>query len=273
MDPVTKRNRLSPLLLGLLLSTAGTAAAQFPPSITVPVVTDADGAAGERFRTSFAVTNRGQRSIFFYIFPRPEGVSTCDREPGFPSGQELTAGATQTFEAGTFLEWLGSSGTGFLEIVPADPSRLGELAVTTRIRAETAEGTFGQEIPSFRSDAPSPPAGVGVHLIGLQKGEDGTRTNLGIFVLPASCNVHPGDSVRVDVRAFWPTGGQAAPVRSWQAPVAGLLRISDVFAELGLSPFCTDCRISVHSSAPLFAWASVVEGGTSDPTLVTGRQP
>lgn len=243
----------------------------YPASVTIPVVTDAPGAAGERFRTVITISNRGSVNLYFSFLPWPEGTPTCDRSPGIPSGRELTAGSSLTFSATELAFGFGPTGTGFLEVVPSDRSRLDDLVVRARLYAETGAGTLGQEIPVFRSTDPLSTDGVNVHLVGLGRSPEGTRTNVGILIPTRGCGIAPGQTVPVRLTAYWASGAQNGEPRSWQAPIGGLARINDVFAALGLGDNCPDCRIAVSSPLPVVAFASVVEAGTSDPTFVEGR--
>lgn len=266
------RNRLALIALSLWLAPmAGAVQAAFPWTVTIPVITDARGAAGERFRTVISVSNKGATNVALTLLALPEKVTTCDRDPYLPSFQELTPGATVTFSAEAFLELIGASGTGFLEVVPSGDARLPDVSVQVRLFAQTGNGTYGQEIPVIRSDEAPPPAGVPVHLIGLKRTPQGSRTNLLVFVPTSACGSLPLNQARITVSSRWSSGEPNAPSKEFDVPIGGLVRVNDVFARLGAPANCPDCRLVLTSPTTFHAFASVVEEGTSDPTLVTGE--
>jgi len=268
------------IALGLLISRSAEGFV-FPASITVPVVAEAAGASGEFFRTSIAISNRGATSVFFYVIAFPEitgdsvPYSSCNRDPRYPTGQEVTPGATVVIGSESFRNSIepdpAKPAVGFLEVTPSDPSRLPDLVVRTRIYAETAEGTFGQEIPSIRGSEGFLPGERTLQLFGLQKDASGTRTNVGIFIPPSECGTTGGAPASVRLSSFWSNGQQNSPSLDIEATVGGITRIDDVFGRVGVTGACEDCRIAIFSPVNFFAYASIVDGGTSDPTFVAGQ--
>lgn len=212
-------------------------------------IAETAGAAGTRWRSDLALTNRSGAAV--------EAVLTY-RHGGGAVSEAVTLGDGDTVElaniAGDLFGVPASSGL-------VDIQSSGPLVVAARTFNDAPTGTFGQFLPGIESDDAIFGNGRGV--LSQLRSDDGFRTNIGFVNLGAA-------ALDARVRLY---DGSGAPVGSplvETVPGGRWMQINRAFDQAGAGD-CTGCYALVELSGgggPLWAYASVVDNGSGDPTTV-----
>ncbi|MEO8033039.1 MAG: hypothetical protein ABI837_01305 [Acidobacteriota bacterium] len=155
-----------------------------------------------------------------------------------------------------------ASGVGAVRLTSAD-----DFVATQRIYAQVVGGTLGQFVPGF-DVATAKKAGVIIQL----KSSPAFRTNLG------AVNPNP-DPATVTWRLYDKNNALIGqPKVDTMAPYSVISPLNMVGYLNGGAADLSDAWVSFTSTQPLFAYGSVVDSGTSDPTFVpmsedTGAPP
>jgi PKD repeat protein len=230
-----------------------TSSAPAPYSYVVPAVTHAPGAFGAVFRTDVAIVNRGSGTASLTLTFVPSAGSALVRV------SSVAARGTRELAdllVGTFGYAPTDSPFGALTIASDQP-----LVVSSRTYNQTAAGTLGGFLPG--------PAAAG----GLTAGQTGIlpqlrksaayRTNVAVANLGTSAV-----TARVQLRD---AGGAAiGSPRFLTAPAGGMVQDNDIFQKSGAGDQSV-AYATVDVETPggrLFAFASVIDNATNDPTLI-----
>lgn len=229
--------------------------------LVVPAAAHADGANGTKFRTDLRLTNPNSWTVIARLFFHPRG--------GVPSGELpviLAPGQTYPFDDIVGLNF-GATGAGMIRI-----SATGPVVGFSRLYNQAAIGTSGQAIPALpiaRTIYPGAP----VELTGLSKSAE-ERTNVGF--------VNASDrGVTVDARLL-DAAGLSVGTKSVFLAAGEAAQWDDVFAVMGVaasegarlvvsSTPATAASTSNPETAGLFAYASVIDNRTGDPSFLAGQ--
>ncbi|RLE20353.1 MAG: hypothetical protein DRJ65_18410, partial [Acidobacteria bacterium] len=167
----------------------------------------------------------------------------------------IPAGQTRTFSdvVGTFL---GTGGTGAIRITAPET-----VVAASRTFNTSEDGTFGQFIPGMAMSHAINPGGE-VRLNGLA-GNDSFRTNLGFANASDSSATLSVDLIAADGSVI---GHINAALQPW-----GWLQLNKVFETAGTDNVeaASATVRNVSADAKVFAYASVVDASTGDPTFVS----
>jgi hypothetical protein len=213
-------------------------------------IAETAGAAGTRWKSSLALANPGSAAV--------EATLTYRHEDG-------TDTAELTIEGGHIVESTNVAGalfgrpdsSGLVDIQATD-----QLVVSARTYNDAPNGTYGQYLPAVR-----PAGGIAAGDLGVLSqlaSNDSFRTNIGFVNLGATAA-----SVRIRLR----DGGGAARgseiVES--VPAGRWLQVNRVFQEADAGT-CQGCYALIDlvggTGGPVWAYASVVDNGSGDPTTI-----
>jgi hypothetical protein len=212
-------------------------------------IAETEGAAQTRWKSDLAILNPGDvRADIDLRYHHDQGtaLTSLSVEPG--SIVELANVAVETFNApGT---------AGAVELVSST-----ELIVTARTFNDAPTGTFGQFLPGV--EAIDGLTGAGTAVLSQLNSGSGFRTNIGFVDLGgtgavARIRLYDGDGERV--------GSQIAEI----VPPAGWSQRNRVFQGANAGS-CSGCYALVDlsgSGGPIWAYASVVDNSSGDPTTV-----
>jgi hypothetical protein len=239
------------------------------PHATVPlsvyVAEDAGALEAAAFPAAASTTGLGGaqwRSQAFLVNPTGTGMVVDLRyRPGVP---QLESGADLTLElpAGhqrslaNMVAELGHSGAGGVVLTASQPG----LVAVSRTYADGEAGTYGQFIPALAGEQEL--AGSATYVLGGLDADEGFHSNLGILNL--------GDAeLTVDYTLFAPDGSELAR-RTLHAEPFGYRQLSDIFQGVTTAPLRGAFVeiLAVDPAASYLAFASVVDDGSHDPTLV-----
>jgi PKD repeat protein len=239
-------------------SGAATASADGNIEIAEPVadwvyiffISHSPGIGDTRWRTELVVLNAGSS--------RATGVATFSPPGGTPvsKGIDLEAGhAVRYDDAVLSLFALPSDATGPVLLAASAP-----LVVTSRIYTDSGSGTLGQGFAAVAA-ADCLPAG-GTALLPQLRGEP-FRTNIGALNLGSS----PTD---VAVKFFSADGLPVGTPLSLQVPAGGWVASNRIFdsAGLGTLDFAWATVEIQAGPGPIWAYASIVDNATGDPTTI-----
>lgn len=134
------------------------------------------------------------------------------------------------------------------------------LVVESRTYNQSGSKTFGQAIPGVPVEQSLVPGERG-HIAYISK-SDGFRTNLGFAGTSAA-------SAKVTVQLF-DGAGAALGAGTFDLLPFGQKQINDIFGALGASPAAV-ARAEVTTTAPVVAYASIVDNQTGDPIAVIAK--
>ncbi len=226
----------------------------------VPGVAHASGLAGSVWRSDLAVVNpsAAAATLTLTFHDHDTGATTT-------ASRTLSAGATEEW-VDVMVSTLGFAATdqvkGVLEVASTEA-----LGISCRTyNQETATRTYGQQLPALTgADAlPEGAEGIVPHL----KRGDAFRTNLGV--------VNLGDEVAtVTVRLFGPSGEQVGADRSLTVAAGRWQQQTDVLSWAGAGDReIAYARLEVEpATARVWAYASLVDNATGDPTTVAVVAP
>lgn len=243
-------------------------------ALIIPVVGHLDGANGSKFLSDVRITNNGSAKITYELSYTPTGVN------GSVSGKKtlmsIDSGDTKALND-VVKNWFGlgatgESAVGVMEIRPlstADGSAIQEktTVASSRTYNVTSAGTFGQFIPAIslsqfiKKGSSSASPRISLQQISDTLTPTGYRTNFGIVE-------GAGEGATVVISIFDATGSKLREVNLTLAPFEH--RQWRILQTEGLP--LADGRIEVQVTSPtgkVTAYASVVDGRTNDPLLVS----
>ena len=213
----------------------------------VPAAAHVSGIGDTAWRTDLAMANAGVETAAVEIrLHRSSATDTL--AVSIPAGHHLVL-------ADAVLRITGTDASGSLEILSSEP-----LTVRSRTYNAAPGGTFGQALDGIT--AVSGLTGPGAALL-LQLAENASfRTNIGAVNIgdePATVRVELFDATGTAVGTFWldlPPGRLRQDTRPYRARF-GRTDITGGSA-----------RISLDQGGPVYAYASVIDARTGDPTTV-----
>jgi len=210
----------------------------------------ANGAGGSVWRSTLAVTNRsGGRADLTLVYRYGSGTST--RSYGLQNG-----GIVEWLDVVSSLFGVSSTSAGSVEVQSTRP-----VIVTARTYNEGAAGTFGQFLPGVDDNSVISYGRMGI--LPQIKKTWAFRTNIG-FVNPG------GSSATVRTKLYSSSGSQLGNTVTTTIPAGQWKQENDVFQRAGVSS-CNLGYASVEvttNGATVWAYASVVDNGTGDPTTI-----
>lgn len=224
----------------------------------VPAAARAAGGNGTFWRTDLTIANAGSTTASVEVTFLDRDV---DNSAASPVRVELLAGRSLVLADVAGGLFGRSSAAGALRLASAEP----KLVVSSRTYTDSVSaGTFGQGIPGRPLSAAIVP-GETAEIAGLVENAS-FRTNLG-FVNASSAPV----TVRV---AFVGEDGDSLGIRTWELPPFAAKQVSRVLLALGY-PSVEGVRASVSlvTGGAVFAYASMVDGTSGDPTTLEAVVP
>jgi hypothetical protein len=213
-------------------------------------IAHAGGAGGSVWRSTLCITNRSGSTANLTLIYR-----TASK----------TVTRTRTLQNGRINEWedvadslFGQSNntSGSIEITSNVP-----VMVVARTYNEGASGTFGQGMPGNDDSVTLTSGQTGV--LPQIKKTSSFRTNIGFMN-------HGSSACSVRVKLFRDNGSQIGSTINTTVPASKWIQINDVFGEAGLNQ-CTIGYATVQvmtQGGKVWAYASVVDNGTGDPTTI-----
>ena len=213
-------------------------------------VAHAGGAGGSAWRSTLCVTNRsGSAADLTVVYRMGSGTVTRTHMLQNHWIKEWTDVAVSLFNQ-------SGNTSGSIEITSSVP-----VIVVARTYNEAPEGTFGQGMPGNDDLQTLATGQLGV-LPQLKK-TAAFRTNVGLMNHgSAACNVR--------IKLFSETGSQIGGTINTSVPAKKWKQINDVFNEAGVG----QCQIGyatievVTAGGKIWAYGSVVDNGTGDPTTI-----
>ncbi len=221
-------------------------------SVTYQVagIAHASGAGGSSWRSTLCITNRSGSTANLTLKYRT-------------SGGAITR--THTLQNNRIKEWedvavtlfnQSGSTSGAIEVTANTP-----VLVIARTYNQGADGTFGQALPGNDESATLTSGDTGI--LPLLKKTSAFRTNVGFMN-------HQGASCNVRIRLYSEQGAQLGTHIDVSVPAYGWKQVNDVFSSAGVG----HCQIGYAtievrtSGGKVWAYGSVVDNGTGDPTTV-----
>ena len=235
-----------------------TGAVPLPYVRVVPAAAHAPGAYGSLWRTDVAVVNASGAPVTLEVRFTPAGGGDARTWSGtLAPGTRLFADVLVTL-LGVGAEERAS---GALRLSSDRP-----LVVSSRTWNATERGTYGAHLAGMGEERAVTEGRPGV-LAQLKRGAS-SRTNVGL--------TNPGTTeVTGTIRLYAANGTGLGGATSVAVPAGALVQVDDVFAACGAG----DAAIAwakVEVTTPggaLFAYASVIDNATSDPTIVPAIVP
>jgi hypothetical protein len=213
-------------------------------------IAEISGAAGTNWKSSLAVCNRsGAAADFTMTYRRGDGESEIALS--LPDGNvvEFDNVAADLFGV--------PDSSGAVELTSDLP-----LVITARTFNDVAGGTFGQFLPGVEPAEAITGGQVGV--LSQLRSDGDFRTNIGFISFAA-------DSELVRIRLFDGAGTQIGTELSESVPGGGWSQVNRVFREANAGN-CGGCYALVDLvggvGGPLWAYASVVDNSSGDPTTI-----
>lgn len=223
--------------------------------LVVPTGAHLPGLGGTRWRTDLEVVNPALVTTHFTVALLPR-----DRANSAPDGRsfQLEPGRSVRFRD-VLHDVFGCDGAAALRITSDLP-----VVAGSRTYNDAAGGTFGDYVPAIPVSR-AVPFGQRAWLLQLAQrgGSRGTRTNLGLVNTS-------GTPITVTARFFRPDGSPIGST-SHKLPPHGFRQIDQVLAGLGTGDVEGAHAVleTVTPGGAFLAYASVVDGRTGDPTVVT----
>jgi hypothetical protein len=208
----------------------------------------APGAGGSNWKSYLSVTNRtGQSASLTLIYRYGSGSVTRTRN----LNKNNTVGWNNVVSS---LFGVGGSTSGSVEVQSTQP-----VIVQARTFNDTAGGTYGQYLPGVTQDEM---IGGGVTgLLGQIRGAYPFRTNIG-FVNPSS------SACTVTIKIYSTSGVQLGSTKSYSVAAGGWKQVNDVFSATGAGSINLAYAIVSTSGCKVWAYASVVDRESGDPTTI-----
>ncbi|HEX7153527.1 MAG TPA: hypothetical protein VF618_18715 [Thermoanaerobaculia bacterium] len=237
-------------LLALLLSLVATHS--YAGRWIVPAAAHATGGAGTNWKTELRLVNpSGAPATACITLLR----SNSDNRGATSVAIDVPA-AGQAIVADILETKFATSGTGALAI-----DSTSALVVSSRTYNEVDGATYGQYLPGVRTED-ALGAGETGHLIYLTK-SDAFRTNVGFASTteqPATVTITLFDAANLNLGT-----------RSLDLAPLSHMQLNDVFGVVG-APAANAARAEVKATAPIVAYASVVDNRTGDPVAVMAQR-
>lgn len=229
---------------------------------TIPASASLQGRNGAFFRTDLSLFNSSRSAARVDLVHFCFAGQPC-RTLAIGQGPFILVPPRSTTVLADVLTTLGHSGTaGAIELI--SDGALPVVALSRVTSSSSSGATTGTTIPALPGDAAHTRSVlVPLSSNGGQPG-NGFRTNVGIF--------NPNDSpVDVTLSLFAGTGAPiGTPLERTWAPKEPF-QIDDVFSALGAGMDSRDgAFVVVHSAAPVFSYALVIDNQSSDPTFIQG---
>lgn len=227
------------------------------PYVTVvPAVAHAPGAHGSLWRTDVAAVNLGASANATLTYRTADGTASS-RTTTVPAGTTRFADVL----ASLFGVAPDASASGSLTVESDRP-----LVVSSRTYNATPGGTYGAHLSAVSTARAVTPERPGV-LPHLSRGT-ATRTNVGLTNLGAG-------AVTVAIRLLAANGSGLGGERLVTVPPGALVQENDVFTSCGAGDAAIAwARIEVRTpGGRAFAYASVIDNATGDPTIVPVMVP
>ncbi len=248
VDPNPGPPRTATLTIAGLGFVVDQAAVAVEHVVVVAGIAETEGLAGTRWRSDLAMLNPGPGAAEVELtYRHGSGAETASLEIAAGALVELVNVAVDTFG-------VADSG-GAVEVRSDAP-----LVVTARTYNDTPDGTFGQFLPGVGAADGLAGAEVAV-LSQLTEGDD-FRTNIGFSDLG-------GGGAQLRVRLLDGDGAAVGSPLVETVPAGGWAQRNRVFRAAGAGD-CSGCYalVEVISGGPVWAYASVVDSSSGDPTTV-----
>lgn len=228
-------------------------------TLTVPTAASVDGARGERFQTTFVVTNPAPYTR------RVDVALRCTL--GQPCGSSAVSlnfapGETRVF-ADALLDIFGKeSGAGALELTyEATPGPIVASARAATVHVERPGN--GMALPVLPGTA-ARSAATFAGLADGRAGAGGTRVNAGVYNPNAATvfigfNVHDGNGGLRNSVLRWVAGGE------W-------FQINDLYATAGVEPAGPGSYVTFQAEAAVFPFLISIDNRSGDPTFLEPRE-
>jgi PKD repeat protein len=219
----------------------------------VPAVTHSPGLLSTTWRSDVAAVNLGGGAARLALTFVPLSGAPVSL-PGV-----LPASATREYAdvLSSFFGYPASAVlSGALQVASDKP-----LLLSSRTFNQGASGTFGGFVPALSASGGLGPGQVG-YLPQLRR-SPAYRTNIGVTNLGTS-------TVRVTLRLYGASGAPVGSPTVLDVPAGGLLQATDVFATSGAGDQAI-AFATVETQTPaarVWAYASVIDNATGDPTIV-----
>jgi len=218
----------------------------------VPVAAHSEGVGGSVWRTDVGLLNPHEAPARVVVRLR-SGADVWTMAVTIPPGAEHVL-------ADVVGQLVGGDGQGSLEIV----SDVGVI-VTSRTYNQTAGGTFGQSLDGVTpGDGLVPGRRV---LLGPLYENDAFRTNIGVLNMgpePATLRVELFDDSGVEIGAY-EVEVASGQVYQEGRPFSARFGRSDIAGGYAV--------VSVEAGSSIWAYASVIDAATGDPTTVAMKSP
>lgn len=241
---------------GQTCTRSGSVTVSSPPSAryayVVPAVTHAPGLLSTTWRSDVAVINLGSSVAgLTFTFVSASG-ETLTRSTSLPS-----PGTREYADVLTSLFGLAASASasGALQVVSDQP-----LLLSSRTFNQGASGTYGGYIPAVAASGDGLASGQTGYLPQLRKGPS-YRTNIGVTNLGTT-------TATIGIRLFGASGTLVGSETLLSVPQGGFVQTTDIFATSGAGDQeIAFARVEVRSGRG-WAYASVIDNATGDPTIV-----
>lgn len=215
-------------------------------------VTHAPGLLGALFRTDVAAVNRASTAANVTLTFAQVGGGTTERTRTVPAG-----GTAEWSDVLTSVFGFASDSSAYGALTAASDV---PLVLSSRTFNQSTAGTFGAYLPAVALSS-ALTSGIGI-LPQLRK-SSAYRTNIGVVNLGTA-------SATVAIRLFGGTGAGIGSVRRLTIPAGGFAQETDVFTTSGAGDAAV-AYATVEGETPgsrVWAFASVIDNATGDPTIV-----
>ncbi len=217
----------------------------------VPSVAHASGVGTSQWRTNIAAVNRGASSASITLTYLPyDGAAPIQKTA------TLAAGATKEW-ADILVGLFGlSTGKGTVKVSANVP-----LHVTSRTYNQATTGTFGQSYPAVTTADVIPEGQLGY--LPQLKNNASFRTNVGVQNIGTA-------AAEVEIKLFGSTGAQVGSTLTRTVSPGLYLQVDKIFeaAKAGTQEIGYATVKAKTAGARIWAYASVIDAVTSDPTTV-----
>ena len=212
-------------------------------------IAETAGSAGTRWKSSLALANPGSDPV--------NAALTYLHEDGTDTAEFTVDGHHIVEYDNVAVELFGRPGSsGAVDIQASGP-----LVVTARTFNDGPAGTYGQYLPGVEWGDGISAGEEGV--LSQLSSNDAFRTNIGFLNLGA-------DAVQARIRLFDGSGSARGSELSELVPAGRWLQVNRVFQEASAGS-CRGCYALVDivgGDGPIWAYASVVDNGSGDPTTI-----
>jgi hypothetical protein len=243
--------RVGEVIIADLVFTVSQEGVAPPPSFSTMVagIAETEGAAGTRWRSDLAILNRGATTAEVEITYRHEGGSA-------QSSLSVRAGEVVELVNVAGLTFGSPDSAGSVEVLSSAP-----VTVTARTFNDAPQGTFGQSLPGVTVEDGLAPGEVAV--LTQIGSDDDIRTNIGFVDLG-------GQGALARIRLFDGNGDELGSELGEIIAAGGWSQVNRVFraANAGDCRGCYALVDLVGDQGPVWAYASVVDNDSGDPTTI-----